>query len=135
MIAVMIVVFFGLLALAVPVGHTLVIASGAAIWASDALPLMIIAQQMYNQTQSFPMLALPFFILAGSLMMSGRLGQNLIDFATALVQRFRGGLARLPLFVGGFGKIADFERHGMTDFCGFRWRIGAKWPCGADPPG
>ena len=44
-------------------------------------------------------------------------------------------LTRLPLFVGGFGKIADFERHGMTDFCGFRWRIGAKWPCGADPPG
>jgi tripartite ATP-independent transporter DctM subunit len=97
MIAVMIVVFFALLALAVPVGHTLVIASGAAIWASDSLPLMIIAQQMYNQTQSFPMLALPFFILAGSLMMSGRLGQNLIDFATALVQRFRGGLASVSV--------------------------------------
>jgi tripartite ATP-independent transporter DctM subunit len=52
---------------------------------------------MYTQTQSFPMLALPFFILAGSLMMSGQLGQNLIDFATALVQRFRGGLASVTV--------------------------------------
>lgn len=97
MIAVLIVVFFALLFLAVPVGHVLVIASGASVAASGTLPLMIVAQQMYNQTQSFPMLALPFFILAGSLMMSGRLGQNLIDFATALVQRFRGGLASVTV--------------------------------------
>lgn len=97
MIVVLIVVFFGLLALAVPVGHVLVIASGAAVSSSGTLPLMIVAQQMYNQTQSFPMLALPFFILAGTLMMSGRLGQNLIDFATALVQRYRGGLASVSV--------------------------------------
>lgn len=97
MIVVLIVVFFGLLFLAVPVGHVLVIASGASVASSGTLPLMIVAQQMYNQTQSFPMLALPFFILAGSLMMSGRLGQNLVDFATALVQRFRGGLASVTV--------------------------------------
>ena len=97
MIWVLIIVFFGLLALAVPVGHVLVIASGAAVWSSGMLPLTIVAQQMYTQTQSFPMLALPFFILAGSLMMSGRLGQNLIDFATSLVQRFRGGLASVTV--------------------------------------
>jgi tripartite ATP-independent transporter DctM subunit len=96
-IVVLIVVFFGLLFLAVPVGHVLVIASGASVASSGMLPLMIVAQQMYNQTQSFPMLALPFFILAGSLMMSGRLGQNLIDFATALVQRYRGGLASVTV--------------------------------------
>lgn len=97
MIAVLIVAFFALLALAVPVGHVLMIASGAAVASSGTLPLMIIAQQMFQQTQSFPMLALPFFILAGSLMMSGRLGQNLIDFATALVQRYRGGLASVTV--------------------------------------
>jgi hypothetical protein len=38
------------------------------------IPLTIIAQQMYQQTQSFPMLALPFFMLAGSLMLGGQLG-------------------------------------------------------------
>ena len=35
------------------------------------MPLMLVPQQMFAQTQSFPMLALPFFMLAGSLMMGG----------------------------------------------------------------
>jgi TRAP-type transport system large permease protein len=92
MIIVLIVVFFALMFLAVPVGHVLVAAAGASVLASGQLPLMIVVQQMFQQTQSFPMLALPFFILAGSLMMSGRLGQKMIEFATLLVQRYRGGL-------------------------------------------
>ena len=58
---------------------------------------MLVAQQMVNQTLSFPMLALPFFILSGSLMMSGRLGEKLIGFATELVQRFRGGLGSVTV--------------------------------------
>jgi tripartite ATP-independent transporter DctM subunit len=93
MILALIVVFFFLLFLAVPVGHVLVIASSASILMSGGLPLTIVAQQMFQQTQSFPMLALPFFILAGSLMMSGKLGLRLIEFATTLVQGFRGGHA------------------------------------------
>src|SRR3546814_10001031 len=52
---------------------------------------------MFAPTQSFPMLALPFFILAGSLMMSGELGRNLIQFATILVQRYRGGLGSVTV--------------------------------------
>ena len=52
---------------------------------------MIVAQQMYQQTQSFPMLALPFFMLAGSLMLGGRLGQELLTFASEGMQRWRGG--------------------------------------------
>ncbi len=97
MITVLIVAFFGLLFLAVPVGHVLVISSGAAILAAQEFPVMLVAQQMVNQTLSFPMLALPFFILAGSLMMSGRLGEKLIGFATELVQRFRGGLGSVTV--------------------------------------
>jgi tripartite ATP-independent transporter DctM subunit len=52
---------------------------------------MIVAQQMYQQTQSFPMLALPFFMMAGSLMLGGKLGQELLSFATKSMQRWRGG--------------------------------------------
>jgi TRAP-type transport system large permease protein len=92
MIPVLILTFFGLMFLAIPVGHVLVAAASASILMSDGLPLMIVAQQMFQQTQSFPMLALPFFILSGSLMMSGALGQKMIAFATILVQRYRGGL-------------------------------------------
>jgi len=91
-ILVLIATFFGLMFLAIPVGHVLVAAASASIMMSDGLPLMIVAQQMFQQTQSFPMLALPFFILSGSLMMSGALGKKMIDFATVLVQRYRGGL-------------------------------------------
>ena len=78
MILTLIGVFFLLLFLAVPVGHVLVIASSASILMSGGLPLTIVAQQMFQQTQSFPMLALPFFILAGSLMMSVLIGLRLI---------------------------------------------------------
>ncbi len=61
--------FFGLLVLAIPVGHVLVISSGAAILATQEFPVMLVAQQMVNQTLSFPMLALPFYALAsGSLL-------------------------------------------------------------------
>lgn len=97
MIWTLILVFFALLALSIPVAHVLVIASGASILTSEFLPLMVLAQQMFGQTQSFPMLALPFFILSGSLMMSGQLGRNLIDFATELVQRRQGGLASVTV--------------------------------------
>ena len=97
MITTLILAFFILLFLAVPVGHVLVIASGIAILSAGEFPVMLVAQQMVNQTLSFPMLALPFFILSGSLMMSGRLGEKLIGFATELVQRFRGGLGSVTV--------------------------------------
>jgi TRAP-type C4-dicarboxylate transport system permease large subunit len=70
------------------------------------LPLTIVAQQMYTQTQSFPMLALPFFVLDGSLMMSGKLGQNLIDFVTSLVQRFAAGWRRSRSWLDGVGGVS-----------------------------
>jgi tripartite ATP-independent transporter DctM subunit len=97
MITILFFAFFGLLALAIPVAHVLVISSGAAILASGEFPVMLVAQQMVNQTLSFPMLALPFFILSGSLMMSGRLGEKLIGFATELVQRYHGGLGSVTV--------------------------------------
>ncbi|MFL4993664.1 MAG: TRAP transporter large permease [Microvirga sp.] len=88
---VLVVVFTILMLLAIPVGHALVIAAGATLAWQGELPLMIVAQQMYQQTQSFPMLALPFFMMAGSLMLGGKLGQELLSFATKSMQRWRGG--------------------------------------------
>jgi tripartite ATP-independent transporter DctM subunit len=88
---ILVVAFTVLMLLAIPVGHALVIAAGVTLaWQGD-LPLMIVAQQMYQQTQSFPMLALPFFMMAGSLMLGGKLGEKLLGFATKAMQRWRGG--------------------------------------------
>ncbi len=80
-----------LMLLAIPVGHALIVAAGAALLVQGQIPLTIIAQQMYQQTQSFPMLALPFFMLAGSLMLGGKLGTDLLAFASKAMQRWRGG--------------------------------------------
>lgn len=83
--------FVVLMLLAIPVGHALIVAAGTALLVQGQIPLTIIAQQMYQQTQSFPMLALPFFMLAGSLMLGGKLGSELLAFASKSMQRWRGG--------------------------------------------
>jgi tripartite ATP-independent transporter DctM subunit len=85
------VIFCVIMALAVPVGHALIIAAGLALMWNGSLPLNIVVQQLYQQTQSFPMLALPFFMMAGSLMLSGKLGEDLLSFTTKALQGIRGG--------------------------------------------
>lgn len=98
-------IFAALLLAAVPIAHALLLASGMAMAASEPLFLFEAILNLYQPTSSFPMLAIPFFILAGDLMMSGRFGQYLIGFAKMLVGGMRGGLAQVSvvgsLFFGG----------------------------------
>jgi tripartite ATP-independent transporter DctM subunit len=77
--------------LAVPVGYGLIIAAGLGVLFNGYVPLSVVAQQVYDQTQSFPMLALPFFMLAGTLMLGGELGRQLLELASRAMQRWRGG--------------------------------------------
>lgn len=88
--------FFLLLALAVPVGHAMLGGVAAALWL-DGKPMAVIAQRLYTPTQSFPMLAIPFFILAGNLMMSGRFGVYLVNIARLMVGHMRGGLGQVSI--------------------------------------
>ena len=88
---VLVVAFVVLMAAVIPVAHALVIASGVALLWDGQLPLMLVVQQMFQQTQSFPMLALPFFILAGTIIMEGKLGEELLRFSGEVMQRLRGG--------------------------------------------
>lgn len=91
MTLVMIVSFCILMVLAVPVGYGLIIAAGLGVLFNGYVPLSVVAQQVYDQTQSFPMLALPFFMLAGTLMLGGELGKQLLELASKAMQRWRGG--------------------------------------------
>jgi tripartite ATP-independent transporter DctM subunit len=91
MTLIMVGVFLLLMVLAVPVGYGLILAAGAAVLWNGFLPLSIVAQQIFDQTQSFPMLALPFFMLAGTLMLGGKLGRDLLELASLAMQRWRGG--------------------------------------------
>lgn len=93
----MIVIFAVLLLAAFPVGYALVIASGAAVMTLGSVPTVIAVVKLFHPTQSFPLLAIPFFILSGALMMSGTLGQKLVRFAAALVGRFHGGLTQVTV--------------------------------------
>ena len=96
MSAIMIAAFFVLLALAIPVGHAMVGGAALALFL-EGRPLAVLAQRLYTPTQSFPMLAIPFFIMAGSLMMSGKFGTYLVNIARLLVGRFRGGLGQVSI--------------------------------------
>lgn len=93
----MILIFGTLLTLALPVGYALIISSGIAAVVVGEMPSVATIVKLFQPTQSFPLLAIPFFVLSGNLMMGGTLGKRLIHFATSLVGRFHGGLSQVTV--------------------------------------
>jgi len=61
------------------------------------IPPLIVAQRMFVGVDSLPMLAIPLFLLAGSMMESGGISKRLIDFSSAIVGHLRGGLAMMSV--------------------------------------
>lgn len=94
---IMVVVFATLLFLSFPVAHALIVGSTLGIMWGGNYPLFAVIQQIFSPTQSFPLIAIPFFVMSGELMMSGKLGKHMIDFATDLVGRFKGGHAQVSV--------------------------------------
>ena len=95
MTALILLVFLGAAVVAIPIAHALLVAAMAAAASSDRVPLDLLVQQMVAQVQSFPLIAIPFFMLTGSLMMGGRLGEALIGVLSTLIGRFHGGPAQV----------------------------------------
>lgn len=91
MTALILAVFLATAVIAVPIAHALLVAAMAAAATSDRVPLDLLVQQMVAQVQSFPLIAIPFFMLTGSLMMGGRLGEALIGVLSTMIGRFHGG--------------------------------------------
>jgi tripartite ATP-independent transporter DctM subunit len=91
MTALILVVFLGAAVIAIPIAHALLVAAMAAAATSDRVPLDLLVQQMVAQVQSFPLIAIPFFMLTGTLMMGGKLGEALIGVLSSLIGRFHGG--------------------------------------------
>jgi len=88
------IIWAGVLVLGMPVAFTLGVAALLYIWA-NGLPLVILPQRMAGGLDSFPLLAVPFFILAANLMNTAGITDRLFAFATVLVGRLRGGLAQV----------------------------------------
>jgi len=81
--------------LSIPIAHALLLAAVMALFAIGTLPVDLAVQQMLSQTQSFPLIAIPFFMLTGALMVSGKLGQSLIQVLTMMIGRVHGGPAQV----------------------------------------
>src|SRR5918992_6293808 len=81
----------------IPILLCIAIVGFIGIAAIPGLVLPLFAQKTFAQLDSFTLLALPYFILAGSIMSAGGLSQQLVDFARALVGHFRAGLAHASI--------------------------------------
>jgi tripartite ATP-independent transporter DctM subunit len=79
--------------LGVPIAVSIGLASVIGIEANGRLPLLLVAQRMFTGIDSFPLMAIPLFILAGNLMSAGGISQRLVDLAKSLVGGIQGGLA------------------------------------------
>ncbi len=112
MIAILFITFIVLLLLNVPIAFCLFISSTLALF-FEGIPLVSVVQRAVTATDSFTLLAIPFFMLAGNLMGVGGISSRLIKFANALVGWLRGGLAHVNvltsmLFAGITGAaVAD----------------------------
>ena len=87
-------VFSVLLLIGVPVAFCLGIASVATV-AFMGLPPVVVFQQMNSGMNAFAMMAIPFFIYAGDLMIRGGIAERLIQMAASLVGHLRGGLGQV----------------------------------------
>ncbi|MDF1584978.1 TRAP transporter large permease [Marinimicrococcus flavescens] len=89
----MLVAMVVLFALSVPIAVAILAASIGGIAFFTSMPLVVVAQKLMTTLDSFPLLAIPFFILAGNLMEAGGISARLVDFAKAVVGGVQGGLA------------------------------------------
>lgn len=85
-----------LLLLGLPIPFVIGLASVLGMRAGE-LPLTLVVQRMFTAQDSFHLMAIPLFILAGALMNAGGLSERLVGLAEALVGRFRGGLTHVNI--------------------------------------
>ncbi len=116
MIATLVTVFVLTLFLGFPVAFCLGLTSLVALIKADVI-LSLMPQRMFTGIDSFPLMAVPFFVLAGELMNKGGTTERLIDFANVLVGRIRGGLAHTnivaSMFFGGISGSAVADASAM----------------------
>jgi TRAP-type C4-dicarboxylate transport system permease large subunit len=105
--------FVALMATGLPIAIAMCLASLLYIWISGTIPPLTVVHRMVGGVDSFPLLAVPFFILAGALMNSAGITNRIYNFALALVGWLKGGLGHVNvvgsvIFAGMSGTaIAD----------------------------
>jgi tripartite ATP-independent transporter DctM subunit len=80
-----------------PIGLAIGMASLGAFWVQGDFPLLMVIQRMYAGTDSFPLMAVPLFMLAGALMEAGGISRRVVRLAEAMVGWMPGGLASVAI--------------------------------------
>lgn len=91
-------VLFAGMAIGMSIALSLVLSAVALMWQLDFFNTQLLAQNLQAGFDNFPLLAVPFFILAGELMNAGGLSQRIIDMARAFVGHIPGGLGYVAVF-------------------------------------
>lgn len=81
----------------VPISFSLLLCGAALMWHLNMFDAQILAQNLIEGANSFPLLAVPFFMLAGEIMNAGGLSKRIVAFAMALVGHVRGGLGYVAI--------------------------------------
>ena len=105
-------VLLTLLAIGVPVGFGLMITAALAMYAAN-IDLVTLSVQMFSGVNSFPLLAIPLFILMGELMSATSIASRLIGLAAALAGWLRGGLSQVNVLTSMF--MAEMSGSAVAD--------------------
>ena len=87
----------GAMALGIPIAFSLLLCGAALMWHLNMFDPQILAQNVINGADSFPLLAVPFFMLAGEVMNAGGLSRRIVNFALTLVGHIKGGLGYVAI--------------------------------------
>ena len=96
MLTILLLVFVALLLIGVPIGLAM-LGSAMLVIGIEGIPLSVVAQRVATGVQSFPLLAIPLFTLAGALMNESGISERLFGFTRAFVGHIRGGLAQTAI--------------------------------------
>jgi len=102
MIEVIFFTFVLLMLINLPVAFCLGIASITALFFCSDIDVLVVVQRMYTASESFSLLAVPFFVLAGGFMETGGISRKLVRFTSTLVGHIRGGLAMVSVVAAMF---------------------------------
>lgn len=113
--------FFGLSMLGIPLAVALALAGVASLWLYTSMPMDLLSQTMFSSMNSFLLVAVPLFILVGTVMERGRVAERIFDFAEAIVGWLPGGLGHVNvissvIFSGVSGSsVADIASVGAIE--------------------
>ncbi len=99
-VAILFLAFSILISLGAPISVALALSSLLVMVMDPDIPMWIAIQRSYNAVDNFVLLAIPFFILSGSIMNAGGITRRLMKLAMALVGHIKGGLAHVTVVVG-----------------------------------